>query len=99
MRTFIRAVTNRGHDHTPAGLHDRPQLTSYTQAWVAVCYGTTVDQPCPEVKIEFPEWAIKRCCDCCVAADERGELDHEVGDHCPYAPCNYHQPYPVEVPS
>ena len=32
------------------------------------------------------------CCECCVAASERGELDHAVGRACPYLPCNWHQP-------
>lgn len=26
-------------------------------AWIAECYGVETDQPCPEVKIDFPDWA------------------------------------------
>lgn len=32
------------------------------------------------------------CCRCCEAADERGELDHELGDDCPYPRCDWCQP-------
>jgi hypothetical protein len=29
------------------------------------------------------------CCRCCDAAAERGELDHELGDNCPYPTCDF----------
>lgn len=29
----------------------------YSPAWVAACYGVKVDEPCPVVEIEFPDWA------------------------------------------
>lgn len=32
---------------------------------------------------------IQSCCLCCIAAAERGELDHTVGQ-CNYPPCDWH---------
>jgi len=29
----------------------------YGPEQIAGCYGVTVNDPCPEVKIEFPDWA------------------------------------------
>jgi hypothetical protein len=37
------------------------------------------------------------CCDCCKAAEERGELNHNYGDACPYPPCEWHQPEAAEA--
>ena len=40
---------------------------------------------------DMPE-PVNPCCSCCVAADERGELDHELHGGCPYPPCPWHSP-------
>lgn len=34
---------------------------------------------------------MSACCRCCEAADERGELDHTLGDTCPHPPCDFCQ--------
>ncbi len=34
---------------------------------------------------------MSACCMCCAAADERGELDHALGESCPYPSCDYCQ--------
>lgn len=52
--------------------------------------------PCPGD--ELRAWAVAgvvSCCRCCEAAAERGELDHQLGDDCPYPPCDFHGQTPA----
>jgi len=39
---------------------------------------------------------MSACCVCCVAAAERGELDHELGDKCPHPTCDYCSPLTLD---
>ena len=54
---------------------------------------------CPECGLDGDECdavaepvKTTECCACCIAASERGELDHKLGNECPCPPCDYCQP-------